>query len=281
MATKKKKQTKIFTYIIINLIMLIMIYPLLWMLSSSFKPDAIIFQEMGLWPTQFTLDNYIKGWKGFSGNNFSSFYKNTFFIVGMAIIGNLISCSMAAYAFARMNFSFHRVLFAIMLTTMMLPFHVLLIPRYMIYLRLDWINSYLPLIAPKFLATDGFFIFLMVQFIRGIPRELDQSATVDGCSPIQIFYSILLPLLKPALITTTIFTFIWTWNDFFSQLIYISGPPKFTIALGLRAFLDTQGVSNWGAMFAMSIVSLVPILTFFIAFQRLIIEGVSTSGIKG
>ena len=261
--------------------MLIMIYPLLWMLSSSFKPDTIIFQQMGLWPTQFTLQNYSGGWQGFSGNTFATFYTNTFLIVGLAIIGTLMSCSMAAYAFARLNFSGNRVLFAVMLTTMMLPFHVLLIPRYIIFMRLGWIGSYLPLIVPKYVAIDGFFIFLMVQFIRGLPRELDQAATVDGCGPIQVYFRIIMPLLTPALITTAIFTFIWTWNDFFSQIIYISSPLNFTIALGLRAFLDTQGVSHWGAMFAMSIVSLLPILTFFIIFQKLIIEGISTSGIKG
>ncbi|GGG02336.1 MULTISPECIES: carbohydrate ABC transporter permease [Paenibacillus] len=258
-----------------------LMYPLLWMLSSSFKPNAIIFQKLGLWPTGFTLSNYAKGWVGLSGISFSTFYVNTFIVVGFAILGNIITCSMTAFAFARMDFTFKRVFFAAMMVTIMLPYHVTLIPQYIIFNSIDWINTYYPLIVPKFLATDAFFIFLMVQFIRGIPHELDQAAIMDGCNPIQTFVRIILPLLQPALVTAAIFTFIWTWNDFFSQLIYISNPKLFTVALGLRMFLDNQGASEWGAMFAMSIVSLIPILVFFTFFQRLIIEGVSTTGLKG
>lgn len=269
------------TYAIVTLMGLILMYPLFWMLSSSFKPSAIIFQEMGLWPTQFTLGNYGKGWRGLSGISFTTFYLNTFLVVGLAILGNVITCSMTAYAFARIDFTLRAVFFAAMMTTIMLPHHVVLIPQYIIYNKLEWINTYLPLVVPKFLATDAFFIFLMVQFIRGIPSELDQAAIVDGCNPFQIFGRIILPLLQPAMVTTAIFTFIWTYNDFFSQLIYISNPKMFTVALGLRMFLDNQGESEWGAMFAMSIVSLLPVILFFTLFQRLIIEGVSTTGLKG
>jgi len=258
-----------------------LMYPLFWMLSSSFKPNEIIFQDLSLWPSQFTLKNYGIGWVGLSGISFSTFFANTFFMVGMAIIGNLVTCSMTAYAFARLDFSFKKVFFSAMLVTIMLPYHVTLIPQYIIFNNLDWINTYYPLIVPKFLAVDAFFIFLMVQFIRGIPHELDQAAIVDGCNPVQTYVRIILPLLQPALVTSAIFTLIWTWNDFFSQLIYISNPKLFTVALGLRMFSDNQGASEWGAMFAMSIVSLLPVLAFFTAFQRLIIEGVATSGLKG
>lgn len=260
---------------------LVLMYPLFWLISSSFKPDSIIFLDMSLWPNPFTLENYAKGWEGLSGIPFTTFYLNTFFLVAMVIIGNVVTCSMAAYAFARMDFSFRKVFFAAMLATIMLPYHVVLIPQYIIFNQLGWVDSYLPLIVPKFLATDAFFIFLMVQFIRGIPKELDQAAIVDGCNPVQIFMRILFPLLQPALVTTAIFTFIWTYNDFFSQLIYVSNPEKFTIALGLRMFFDNQGESAWGAMFAMSVVSLLPVFLFFVLFQRLIIEGVSTTGLKG
>ena len=147
---------------------LVMIYPLLWMISSSFKPDAVIFREMGLWPTSFTLENYKAGWRGVSGISFTTFYMNTFFVVALAIIGNLLTCSMAAYAFSRLDFTLKKTLFAAMLATIMLPYHVVLIPQYMIFHQLGWINTYYPLIVPKFLATDAFFIFLMVQFIRGV-----------------------------------------------------------------------------------------------------------------
>lgn len=268
-----------FTIILISAF--IMMYPLLWMFGSSFKPDYYIFKELGLWPRHFTLENYIKGWKGISGIGFGTYFKNSFVIVGLCILGNITTCSMAAYAFARLDFSFKKVLFAVMITSMMLPMHAVLIPRYIIFYKLDWIDSILPLVVPKFLATDSFFIFLMVQFIRGIPRELDNAARVDGCGPIQIFLRIIYPMIVPALVTTAIFTFIWTWNDFFSQLIYISNPKLFTIALGLRTFLDSTSESSYGQLFAMSIASMVPIFILFIAAQKLLIEGISTSGLKG
>lgn len=262
-------------------ISILMIYPLLWMLSSSFKPEQVIFQNASLWPGQFTLDNYKKGWEGFSGLTFATFFKNSFVIVLFCIIGNLLACSMAAYAFARLHFTAKKVLFAFMFGTIMLPHHVVLIPQYVLFNGLGWLDTYLPLIVPKFLATDAFFIFLMVQFIRGLPIELDQAARVDGCGHVQTFVRLTVPLLLPALVTTSIFTFIWTWNDFFSQLIYISDPRKLTIALALRSFMDTMGQSAMGSLFAMSILSLIPIFIFFLLFQRLLIEGIATSGLKG
>jgi multiple sugar transport system permease protein len=268
-------------FIFVAALAIVMIYPLLWMLSSAFKPDTLIFKEVGLWPSQVTLDNFINGWKGFSGISFTVFFTNSFIIVIFAIIGNVLSCSMAAYAFARLDFDFKKILFAIMMITIMLPYHVVLIPQYILFLNIGWVNTFLPLIVPKFLATDAFFIFLMVQFIRGLPTELDNAARVDGCSAAQIYYKIIFPLLLPALVTTAIFTFIWVWNDFFSQLIYISNPKLYPVSLALRAFLDATALSAWGSLFAMSILSLVPIFIFFIFFQRLLIEGISTTGIKG
>jgi len=266
---------------VILLLSFVMFYPLLWMIGSAFKPDSTIFTDTGLWPRTFTLDNFINGWKGFSGIAFPVFFKNSFIIVVLAVIGNVASCSMAAYAFARLDFSLKKLCFAVMFGTIMLPHHVVLIPQYLLFYKLGWVNTYLPLFVPKLLATDAFFIFLMVQFIRGIPSELDKAARVDGCGTVQIFTRILFPLMTPALVTTSIFTFIWTWNDFLSQLIYISNPKLFTVTLALRAFLDTTGQSAYGSLFAMSIVSLVPVLIFFILFQRLLIEGITTSGLKG
>jgi multiple sugar transport system permease protein len=277
--TSRFQQTLYF--MIVLLVAVAMMYPLIWMISSSFKPNVIIFRELGLWPSEFTLENYINGWRGFGRTTFTTFYVNSIIIVTLAIVGNLITCSMAAYAFARLNFSFKSVLFAAMLVTIMLPYHVVLIPQYMLYFNLGWVNTFLPLTVHKFLATDAFFIFLMIQFIRGLPIELDHAATVDGCGPTQIYLLIIMPLLTPALITTAIFTFIWTWNDFFSQLIYLSNPLRYTVSLGLRSFLDSTGESAWGSLFAMSVVSLIPIMAFFISAQRFLITGIATTGLKG
>ncbi|TBL79405.1 carbohydrate ABC transporter permease [Paenibacillus thalictri] len=267
---------------IVNIaVSVIMLYPLIWMLSSSFKLPEHIFTDKGLWPEHFTLKNYVNGWKGLGSQTFGLFFSNSLIVSGLSIIGNVLSCSLAAYAFARLEFRFKTPLFALMLMTMMLPHHVTIIPQYVIFNNLDWINTFLPLVVPKFTAAEGFFVFLMVQFIRNIPRELDKAAIVDGCGPIQIYWRLILPLALPALVTTAIFTFIWTWNDFFSQIIYLSKTQKFTVSLGLRVFLDSSGESSFGSLFAMSALSLVPVFTIFVFFQRFLIEGLTSGGVKG
>ncbi|ADU29613.1 carbohydrate ABC transporter permease [Evansella cellulosilytica] len=277
----KKKRNKVLIHVFIIAVGTIMLYPLLWMVSSSFKEPTEIFTSVSFFPTELTFENYIQGWAGLSGVTFGKFFINTFLIVTLAIIGNVISCSMAAFAFSRLNFSFKRVLFALMLVTLMLPFHVTIIPQYIIFNQLDWVNTYLPLTLPKFFAVEGFFIFLMVQFMRGIPRDLEQAAEIDGCGPFRIYWNIIIPLSLPALVTTMIFTFIWTWNDFFSQLLYLSNINLYTVALGLRMFLDSAGQSAWGPMFAMSTLSLIPLFIVFIFFQRYLIEGITAGGVKG
>lgn len=258
-----------------------MVYPLLWMIGSSFKPDDRIFTELSPFPSSLDLRNYVNGWTLGTGTTFTTFYMNSFIVCAGAIIGNLLSCSLAAYAFARIRFRLRGVWFAIMLGTLMLPFHVTIIPQYIIFHTLDWTNTFLPLIVPKFFAVDAFFIFLMVQFIRGLPLELEEAAMIDGCSRFGVFRRIIVPLIKPALVTTTIFTFIWTWNDFFSQLLYLNTEANYTISLGLRQFLDFSGKSAWGPMFAMTTLSLMPVIAVFLFFQKRLVEGIATTGLKG
>lgn len=259
---------------------IIMLYPLLWLVSSSLKPSTLIFSDPSLWPREVDASNYVDGWRGVAAP-FSRFLVNSFIVATGAVIGNLIACSMAAYAFARLNFKFKRLWFALMLSTIMLPAHATLIPQYILFRNLGWVNTYLPLIAPKFLAVDAFFIFLMVQFIRGIPRELDEAAAIDGASVFAIFWRIILPLMAPALVTTAIFTFIWTYEDFLSPLVYLSDMALYTVPLGLRLFMASTGESAWGPLMAMSLVSLIPVFLLFLLFQRLLIEGISTTGVKG
>lgn len=272
---------RIVRHIIIIIVAVVMLYPLLWMLGSSFNQNSQIFKDTSLFPNAPTLINYVQGWAGLSNVTFGRFFLNSFFIVAMCIIGNVLSCSMAAYAFARLNFAFRGTLFGMMFLTLMLPFHVTLIPQYILFDHLGWINTYWPLILPKFLGVEGFFIFLMVQFMRNIPRELDEAARVDGCGPIKMYWYLMLPLALPALITTTIFTFIWTWNDYFSQLIYISNSNLYTVALALRQFVDATGQTSWGGLFAMSTLSLVPLFLVFIFFQKYLVEGITVGGVKG
>jgi multiple sugar transport system permease protein len=258
---------------------LVMIYPVLWMLVSSFRPTDVIFRTPGLWVNDLIIENYTEGWNALS-DPFTVYLINSRIVVIGAIVGNLLSCSLAAYAFARLQFRFKALWFSIMLVTIMLPIHVVLVPQYILFNYLGWVNTFIPLILPKFLATDAFFVFLMVQFIRGIPRELDEAARIDGCGHWQIFYRIMIPLMTPALATTAIFTFIWVWSEFFTSLIYLTDPTKYTVPLALRSFLDSTSGSNWGAMFAMSIVSLIPIFLAFLFGQRYLVKGIATTGGK-
>jgi multiple sugar transport system permease protein len=258
---------------------LTMLYPLLWMLSSSFKPTELIFKEPGLWPSEFEPGNYVEGWTALR-DPFHHYIFNSLVIVAGAVLGNLLACSLAAYAFARLNFTGKKAFFAIMLGSIMLPIHVVIVPQYILFSNLGWINTFYPLIVPKFLAVDAFFIFLMVQFIRGLPRELDDSARIDGCGHFRIYWRIIMPLCTPALATTAIFTFIWTWNDFFSQLVFLTDPDLATVPLALRQFVDSQGQTSWGPLFAMSVVALGPVFGFFLAGQRYLVRGIATTGIK-
>jgi multiple sugar transport system permease protein len=259
---------------------LVMMYPVLWMLFGSFKPNRLIFSDPGLWPKVWTLQHYADGWKGLQGVSFGRFFANSALISILAVLGNLASCSLAAFAFARLSFKLKKLWFALMLMTIMLPYHVTLVPQYILYNAFGWLNTYWPLVLPKWLATDSFFVLLMVQFIRGVPKELDESATIDGCGQAQIYARIIVPLLAPALLTTAIFTFIWTWDDFFSQMIYLNDIKLFTVQLGIRSMFDPTGESDWGALLAMSVLSLVPVMILFLSFQRHFVNGIATTGLK-
>lgn len=273
--------TKTLLFILVLIGAFVSMFPLWWLLVSSFTPETVIFRQSGLWPTAFTLENYGLGWEGVGGVSFGQYFANSFLLVSIRVVGTIVSSAMTAYAFARLDFAGKKPMFAIMLLTMMLPYHVTLIPRYIMFFQLGWMDSYKPLTIPTFFATSGFFIFLMVQFIRSISRELDEAAIMDGATPIDIFRHIIMPLIKPALATAAIFSFIWSWNDFFSNLLYISDPKKYTVALGLRAFLDATSGSQFGPMFAMALLSLTPILIFFVSAQGLLVEGITTTGLKG
>jgi multiple sugar transport system permease protein len=259
----------------------VLLYPVLWLLGSSFKEGTEILTNMSVIPEAFTLDNYATVFAGIGGISFWSMLGNSLLISLLAVVGNVVSCTLAAYAFARLRFKVRGVLFAFMLLTIMLPMHVVLIPQFIIFQQLGMVGTILPLVLPKFLATEAFFIFLIVQFIKGIPRELDEAATLDGCGPYRTFGHVILPLLTPALITTTIFSFLWSWDDFFSQLIYLNDPDTYTLQLGLRLFVDQTSASSFGPMFAMSVLAILPVVIFFAVFQRYLVEGVATSGLKG
>ena len=280
---KEKRAVKRAVYhILVFMFGLIMIYPLVWMVMSSFKPTSTIFQTAGsLIPETFTFENYVNGWKGFAKVTFAVFFKNSLFISAAATIGTVMSSSVAAYGFARFKFRGKKLLFSALLLSMMLPAQVLVIPQYLWYQKLGWVGSYMPLIVPYFFAIQGFFVYLMSNFISGIPRDLDEAAKIDGCSYAAVFTKIILPLIKPALVTGGIFSFMWRWDDFLSALLYVNKSARYPVSLALKLFCDPGSSSDYGAMFAMASLSILPSVLIFIFFQRYLVEGISTSGLKG
>ena len=259
---------------------LVMIYPLFWWVGASFKPNEEMMLS-SIFPRNWMLRNYVDGWVAIPRYTFTHFYLNSFKLMIGILAATLVSCSLSAFAFARLDFPLRKFWFSLLLITLMLPGQVILVPRYILFSSLDWINTYLPLVVPHLLATDSFFVFLLIQFIRGLPRELDESAKIDGSSWFGIYMRIILPLTKPALVTVAIYCFIWNWENFFGQLIYLNTVNKYTVALALRMFIDTQGSMAWGQLLAMSLLSIVPSTVIFFLAQKQFIEGIATTGIKG
>ncbi len=282
---RSMKKTNILSKIIYHLFTMtfafVMIYPLLWMILGSFKENIQLLQRPEeLWPEPFTLENYKLGWQGFAGYDFGIFFKNSFIIAGLSTIGAVISSSIVAYGFARCSFKLRGFWFSCMLLAMMLPFQMIMIPQYILFNKMGWVGGYLPIIIPHFFG-QGFFIFLNVQFIKGIPRDLDEAATIDGCSIYSIFPRIILPLIKPSLVTTAIFSFMWRWDDFLSALIYLSDPMTYPVSYALKMFSDPSVGTDWSSMFAMATLSLVPIFIIFFTMQKYLVEGIAATGIKG
>lgn len=269
--------------ILIAVVVAVVLYPLIWMLGTAFKSPQEITTNIGVWPEHWTPGNFAAGWSKFD-IGFGRFFLNSAMVSALTVLGNVLSCLLAAYALGRLRFRLRRFWFAVMIGTLLLPGHVLIIPQYILFRMLGWVGGdwpYLPLLVPHFLATEAFFVFLMVQFMRGIPRELDEAATIDGATAYQVFRHVILPLSRPALVTTAIFSFIWTWNDFFRQLVYLSDLKDYTVPVALTLFIDSTSEAAVGPMFAMSVLSLVPVFLFFVAFQRMLVEGINTSGLKG
>jgi multiple sugar transport system permease protein len=263
------------------LVLAVVLYPVIWVLGASFKPSREIIGSLELFPTSPILQNFKGLADGIADISIATFFQNSLFYALASVVGIVISCSLTAYAFARIRFAGRNLMFSLMIGTLLLPYHVLLIPQYVMFQKLELVNTYVPLLIGKFLAIEAFFVFLMVQFMRNLPKELDEAARLDGCGHLRIYWSIVLPLCRPALITSAIFTFINAWNDFMGPLIYLNEPGKYTVSLGMMMFRDQEGVANYGGMIAMSLVALLPVLAFFLAFQRYLIDGMATSGLKG
>lgn len=254
--------------------------PLVWMLSTSLKDNSGIFAFPPQWiPQPVRFDNYVTA---MTIVPFGRYFWNTTVLTFWAMLGQLLSCSLVAYSFARLRWTGRNVLFIIVLTTMMLPNQVTLIPTFLIFRSLGWLDTYLPMIVPAFLGGGPFLIFLMRQFFLTLPTELDDAARIDGCSSLGIYWRIILPLSAPVLIAVGIFSFESHWNDFFRPLVYIQSRDNFTLSLALNAFNSEQGRgTNWNQVMAASLVVMLPVVVVFFIAQRYFIQGVVFSGVKG
>lgn len=278
---KKIKKNNIIAYILLALLGLIITFPFVWMVMACFKTNAEILGSTKLLPEQISFDIFAEAWKGVGITTFGTYFKNTFLMVIPTVLMTVFSCSIVAFGFARFRFSLKKLLFALMISTLMLPNSVIIIPRYLLFNKMGLLNTYWPFYLPAMFACFPFFIFMIIQFMRGIPKELDEAAYIDGCSSVRLYFNIMIPLIKPALFSAGLFQFMWTWNDFFNTLIYISSVKKFPVSLGLRASLDTASQIQWDKLMAMSLISILPLIVLFFFAQKYFVEGISTTGLKG
>jgi oligogalacturonide transport system permease protein len=281
LSQRRERINALVRYVVLGLVGLVMLYPMIWLVGASFKTNTEIFTEMGFWPSRFDFTAYVKGWKTSTEYTFATYFLNSFIITIPRIIVTVISCVLVAYAFARFEFWGKKTLFGIMVGTMMLPLIILRLPQYLMFKEFGWLDSYLPLIIPSAFATDTFFVFMLVQFLRGIPRDMEEAAQIDGCNPLQLLWHIIVPLLKPAIISVIVFQFIWTMNDFMGPLIYLSTVEKYPVSLALKMSIGATEEVEWASVLAISVVALLPSILVFFAAQRHFIEGASSSGIKG
>jgi oligogalacturonide transport system permease protein len=243
-AMEQSGRTRWVRYLVLALVAFVMLYPLLWLIGASFKSNQQIFTEVGFWPQNIDFKAYAKGWKTSTEYTFATYFLNSFLIAIPRIIVTVISCVLVAYAFARFD-------------------------------------SYLPMIVPSAFATDTFFIFMLVQFLRSIPRDMEEAAQIDGCNSLQLLWHIIVPMLKPAIISVIVFQFIWTMNDFMSPLIYLASVEKYPVSLALKMSIGATEEVEWANVIAISVVALIPSVAVFFAAQRHFIEGATSSGIKG
>jgi oligogalacturonide transport system permease protein len=275
-----RTQTLVRTTLLLS-VAVVMLYPLLWLVGASFKSNAQIFSEVGFWPQSFDFGAYAKGWKTSTEYTFATYFANSFLITVPRIAVTVVSCVLVAYGFARFEFAGKKLLFGIMIGTMMLPLIVLRLPQYLMFKEMGWLDTYLPLIVPSAFATDTFFVFMLVQFLRGIPRDMEEAAVIDGCNSLQLLWHIIVPLLKPAIISVIVFQFIWTMNDFMGPLIYLASVEKYPVSLALKMSIGATEEVEWANVIAISVVALIPSVAVFFMAQRHFIEGASSSGIKG
>ena len=276
---------RFFQYFVLILVGVIMIYPLVWMVGATFKSNAEIFAGIGFLTANPTLQGYIDAVTQNYGGDISIWraFINTYSFVIPKVIFTVISSVIAAYGFSRFKFKGRDMLFGIMISTLFLPQVVLNVPQYLMYNSFGWINSpfYLPLWVPTLFATETYFVYQLVQFMRSIPHDLDEAAAIDGCGPVKILYKIICPMLSPSLVACALFQFMWSCNDFMGPLLYVSTPGKYPMSLFVKLSMDGDTGFAWNRILALSLISILPQLIVFFCAQDQFVEGISAGAVKG
>uniref|UniRef100_UPI003FEDBAE3 carbohydrate ABC transporter permease n=1 Tax=Gemmiger sp. TaxID=2049027 RepID=UPI003FEDBAE3 len=276
---------RFFQYFVLILVGVIMIYPLVWMVGATFKSNAEIFSGIGFLTANPTLQGYIDAVTQNYGGDISIWraFINTYSFVIPKVIFTVISSVIAAYGFSRFKFKGRDMLFGIMISTLFLPQVVLNVPQYLMYNSFGWVNSpfYLPLWVPTLFATETYFVYQLVQFMRSIPHDLDEAAAIDGCGPVKILYKIIAPMLSPSLVACGLFQFMWSCNDFMGPLLYVQTPSKYPMSIFVKLSMDADSGFNWNRILALSLISIIPQLVVFFCAQDAFIDGISAGAVKG
>ncbi len=281
---RKRRTSTIIRYTVLTVVGLIMIYPLVWMVGATFKENSEIFTSMNPIPLKATFNGYKNAIKSYGGNiNIWKAMLNTYSYVVPEVILTVISSVLTAYGFARFKFIGHKVLFAFMMAMLFLPQVVLNIPQYMLFNKFGWVGSnlYLPLIVPTAFAVESYFIFMLIQFLRGVPKEMEEAAQIDGCNSIKTLIKIIIPMILPAIVSCALFKFMWTSNDFIGPLLYVNTPAKYPATIFVKLSMDSDAGFDWNRVLATSLISILPNIIIFFAAQNQFVEGVSAGGVKG
>lgn len=282
MTRKQKSVLNLFLrYFVLIAIGICMIYPMMWMIGASFRDNnAEIFSSIGFIPKNPTLLGYIEGWNG-TNYSYGHYLINTYKFVIPKVLGTVVSVTITAYAFTRFRFKGRNFWYSLLLATLFLPQVVLNVPQFLLFTKIGWVDSYLPLVIPSFFACDTYFVFMMIQFMRSVPKELEEASEIDGCNSFQRLILIMVPMVRPAVVSSALFQFMWSSNDFMGPLIYINATRKFPAALGLRLFMYTETGFQWNKVLALSVITIIPSLLVFFLAQDQFVEGISAGGVKG
>ena len=283
----RETQRKISTflrYFVLIAVGFVMVYPLIWMVGATFKTNNEIFSSIGFIPKNPTLDGYRNAMKSYGGDiDLIKAMINTYSIVIPKVVFTIVSATITAYGFARFEFKGKGILFAVLMSTLFLPQVVLNVPQYIMFNKFGWINHpmYLALIVPTIFATDTYFVFMLIQFLRNIPRELEEAAKIDGCNSVKTLWYVIVPMLKPSIVSCALFQFMWSSNDFMGPLLYVNTPARYPASIFVKMSMDGDTGFDWNRVLAMSLISIIPSLIVFFLAQDSFIDGIAAGGVKG